>query len=420
MTRSTRIVLVAALLVVAVGAVVWLRKAPNQKPAEEPRALAGGPLFAGAKVLTIEAPRTTPHAYARKGDWTLGGSDGTRLSFAATDDAPGHRPLRGSVVDVDATADGVDEGDPLLWLKTGWRGADGAFHWAPRPVVQKLACASEGRASDGIAIDADVDGVKLRTQWCAHEKGVYSATTRAEGLAAGASVVDEVNPGTAPPIIDRLGSEWEGEVETRFLAFAEHGTAVTIEPAGSGKTYAVRKRVRIAGEVFPSAVSLAYPAGPSAVRTLRVARGDALTALAGFSKASREVHVGLERNVAGTVSIMNADGAPLATGDLATNGPRELRLPEGFGETCELRDAWGVKADARVPIHAAALALVTTQSGAVSFVYTDGDDKPVPVHVMIRGIAGTSDPDLRSTEPRVFASGRSLYLLDGRGDTRLP
>ena len=301
-------------------------------------ALAG---WSGAKVVPRALPRTEVHAYGRAGDLVLQGSEGTSLTVAATEDSPGHRPLQGALVDVDV--DGTEGADPLLWLKVGWRDGGGRVHVPDVADVETTAC---GSGSEGVSIQAVSDGVMLRTEVCALAGGRYRLKTLAAGLAPDASIVDELHPGTALPAIEGQGFDWDGEHPTRFVTFAEHGVAFAYE--ASAGTRAVRNRVRIATEVFPTALHVVHANG-AAQRTLSLARGDALDAIALLRASTRSFSAGFEDGAAGTVTVVGGDGRPFAFG--AVPAGRAARAPApGFGEACELRDEAGVPAGERIPI----------------------------------------------------------------------
>ncbi len=282
------------------------------------------------------SPRLAPHAYGRRGDLVLAaGLEGTRFTFADAEDLPGHRPIRGALVDADLGE--VDEEDPLLYYRPGWLGADGTMH----PLVSAptaVLCTDPSR-SIGVRIAGSVDGASLESILCPEDVGSLRATLTGGGLPEGARLADELVPGPSPVVVDRAGSTWEG---TRpFETVAVEGPRSTWVLVGRGE--AKRNFVRIAKEVFPSPVVLAYQ-GLRAERTLRI---------------------------------------------LPARKPGPPSVPP---------------------------------AGRLSI--TVKDDRPLPCHVLVRGEAGTPDPelvDLRPTEPpRSFAHGSTVYTLDGRSELSLP
>lgn len=414
---SRRALLVVPLLAGLGVAVVWIvRHAPPQ--ARGPSADAGAgdaaiAAFRGAKVTPRANPRTQVHAYGRAGDLVLSGSERTALTVAATADEPGHRPLQGALVDVDV--DGAEGADPLLWLKVGWRDGGGKVHLPDVADVETMAC---GADSEGLTVQAVSDGVTLRTEVCALEGGRYRLKTLAAGLDPDASIVDELHPGTALPTIEGQGFDWDGEHPTRYVTFAEHGVAFAYE--ANAATRAIRNRVRIATEVFPTAIHVVHANG-AAVRTLSLARGDALDAVGLLRASTRSFAVGFEDGAAGTVTVVDGAGRALASGAVPAGGSRALRLPPGFGEACEIRDEAGVLAGGRVsipPDDGGGTARVARGGGALALAFVDADARPLAVHVLVRGLDGTPEPRFEHAA-RVLGEGASLYLLDGRADLRL-
>jgi hypothetical protein len=400
--RRKLLFLLAALAALAAVATITVKRA------RMPRKVA----WPGARVSPLSEPRTGVHAYGRAGDLLLAGSEGTSLVIAAAPDAPGKRPLRGALLDL-RVAGVEDSGDPLLWFRVGWRSADGKLHMPAASRVERLECAT---GSDGLVFDSDVDGVLLRSELCAEAGGLYRLVSGATRLPTGAVLADELHTGTSPPAIEGQGPEWEGEFPTRFVTFAEHGIAVAYE---GSPMRALRKRVHIASEVYPTAVTLVHEPGGSVIRTLRIVRGDALDALGALSIATRSFTTGLKDGALGTVTLLDGKGAPLVSGTLGSDGQKALRLPPGFGEACELRDAHGVLGGERVTIADGKTALAPAgKAGSVSLAYVDGEGRALPVHVIVRGVDGTPDPALRPGK-RVYAGLQSLYLLDGRADLRL-
>jgi hypothetical protein len=366
-----------------------------------------------SRVETLAAFRASPHAYGRKGDLVLTDDGGASLTFAATPDAPGHRPLRGALVDVGIGSD--DHADPLLYWRSGWRDETGKMHsLLARSVVGTGECAS---ATNGVRVEGDADGVPLVTLVCPEGGGRFHAATSvaASGvsLPAGAAMADEIHPGTAPALIDVEGGDWDGEHVTSFVALAQYGVGFIVQGEA---LRVVRNRPHIAAEVFTSPIAVRYPKAV-AMRTLHVLKGDAFDALdraATASAAPRQLAVSWQGQGGATLAIENETGRQLATGSL-TAGQRAFRLPDGFGASASVRDGDGVLAADAFPISSGetVISAAPAMRGMVSLRYTTSGGESLPVHVVLRGLNGTPDPLPAASSEGSFAGGRSLYLLRG-------
>lgn len=342
----------------------------------------------------------------------LSDESGASLVFAATADAPGHRPLRGALLDIGLGNE--DRSDPLLYWRSGWRDETGKLHpLLARSVVATSECTS---AASGVRIEGDADGVPLVTLICPEGGGRFHAATSvaASGvsLPAHAAMADEIHPGTAAALIDVEGSDWDGEHATSFVALAEYGIAFVLEGEGLRAT---RNRPHIAAEVFTSPIAVRYSKAV-AMRTLHVLKGDALDALdraATTRGAQRQLAVSWQGQNGATLAIENGTGRTLVTGRL-TVGERAFRLPDGFGVVASVRDGAGVPAADALPISSGetVISAAPAARGVMFLRYTDEGGASLPVHVVLRGLNGTPDP-LPSAPEGSFAGGRSLYLLRG-------
>ncbi|WP_394839625.1 CehA/McbA family metallohydrolase [Pendulispora rubella] len=363
-----------------------------------------------ARVEPLDRPGTAPRVYGRRGDLVLHGTRDTSITVAAVADLPNHRPLRGSILDVGLA--GAGPSDPLLWWRAAWVDSGQKLHPLIATEVSPRKC-PEG--SDGVHIEGDVDAVHLATDLCALADGGYRVTTSATGLPAGATLADDLNPGPADAVIDRVGAEWQGDETTRFVVLAGYGIGVALQATGMR---ARSRRVRATGTISPAPITLLHE-GAEATRILHVVHGDALDALGTLPFATRTARIGLADGRPGFLAVRDNADRVLASGVLPAGGPRTLKLTEGLGETLTVRDADGVPASRAVPIaEAASPALLSIPSGRVALRFIDGRDAPVPVHVIFRGLEGTPDPTPEVTG-RAYAGGRSVYLLDGSGTVHL-
>lgn len=358
-------------------------------------------------VTRLESARLAPHAYGRAGDFILESKPFGALTFATSPDAPGHKPLRGALVDVGV--DGGDHADPLITWRPGWRDRDGTLHVGPMDSVDEVDC----QDAQGIHLGGIVDGVRLDTSVCPFDSG-YRATTSARGLPDGATLADEANAGTALALVDGSGSRLDGDRASPFFGAWEEGVGWLVE---SAQMHVVGRLVRIGEQTFPAAFMLRYP-GTTVSRILRVISGDSLDVLGTVVGAERHVHVELAGR-AGRVAVLDEAGKALASGALPLFG-RDLSLPSGVGAGLALYDEDGVEAG-HVTLDASLETYVreAPPRGEITLRYIDGSGAALPVHVVFRGLGGTPDP-APLARSGAFAAGRSLYLLDGKGSLALP
>lgn len=300
----------------------WRRR----RPAHRPRPVA-------ARIEVLDRPRLADHAYGRVGDLRLV-AGAAALTVAARPDAPGHRPMLGAVVDADRGPD--DLPDPLLWWRPAWVDAARGVHPMVAAMVDLARCAN---GSVGVLRTATVDGVALRSHLCALGPGRFRARTTAADLPPGATLADDINPGSAAVRVEGRGEAWEGAVPTPWIELTERGSTLRFEAPSAAE--ARRSLVRIAGETFPATVTW-LAAGASSDRTL---------------------------------TVRAADPAPAPS----TAGHATLRLA-----------------------------------------FDDPGGADVPVHVMFARSSGSDPSPVLAAGARGFASGRSVYLLDGHGDVSLP
>ena len=135
--RSTRLAWAHAAATIGVAAV--LASGSCGRRARTPESV--------GRVEALALPRLSPHAYGRAGDLVLHGSENVALTFAARDDDPGHRPLKGALLDVDI--DASDRADPLLWWRPGWvdRHREPQIHALVAKTVSPATCADQSAGS---------------------------------------------------------------------------------------------------------------------------------------------------------------------------------------------------------------------------------------------------------------------------------
>lgn len=262
----------ACILVLCALATACQKEATEAKPAgvaspvNAPTASASVASSASATLLsplvplpTLPAHRRAFHAYGKAGDIVLS-SGAARFVFATGADVPGHRPLRGALLDASLTDEDVP--DPLLYFRQAWEDRTHKAHVLFASAVTTTRCE---RAS-GVQVSGDVDGVTLVTTYCPNGDGALSVHTVAEHLPEGASIADELNPGTADPEFPGVNVGWEGEYETPDVTIKEVGLSFSI----TGTTMkAERHLVHVANESFPAALFLRH-GGADVTRTLRV------------------------------------------------------------------------------------------------------------------------------------------------------
>jgi len=374
-----------------------------------------------ARVDSRAAHRRAPHADGRRGDLALTTDGDLVLTVATSADTPGHRPLRGAIVDIGRGT--TDTADAILWWRPAWALPDGAAHPFVADAVRPERCPS---GAPGIAASGVVDGVTMRT-WLCPTQGGAMLTVETTGLPAGAVLFDEINPGSAAALVEGRGDDWEGSTPTRAVVVAERGTVLRWDATDPTPTSARRGLVHIAGERFPAA--LRWEATEARyTRRIRAWRGDALDGVALGVPAETARVFDLEapaEALPATLGLLDAQGHTLLTAAMTTPR-RRIVLPTGYGEALRFADARGI-ALAPWPLAAvtpAALALRAEASaaGSVDFAITRADDGvALPVKVMLRGTGSTPDPTPRAlTDGPGFTEGRALYLLQGRGRVALP
>ena len=358
------------------------------------------------RVDRLAAPRYSADADGRAGDIVVHGTEGA-ITIASAPPLPGHRPLVGAIVDASPLPGDVS--DPLVYLRPTFAGGpkDGAELALSPP---REAPCDGGRA--GVRI-VGLLGVSLTERICATPSGGFELATTASG-GEGAAIADELNIGSLPVVIDEVGSLWDEERDTSFIAVAHAGTALLLESAGM---HLRRSFSRFGAEVFPSPVLVRYRGDGSATRRFTALSGDVLTAIARVETASRVFDVTFGKERGGTVAVLAEDGREMATGTVKRGAKRTLRLPPNFGAALSLTDDHGVVTDAKIPLaEAAAKRLVEASpsgGGILVLEYLEPGGAALPVHVLFKGL-GVPDPRPIALEGRAAAAGRSLYLFDGK------
>ncbi len=343
--------------------------------------------------------------YGRRGDLALRAPDGASVVFAATEDRAHTRPMRGSAVDLRAGRDGGLAGDGLLWWRTGVLLADGTFSSVVASVVQRMRCEQGG---EGVKIVGDAAGARVETHACAAPGGGFSLESRAlRGMPAGASLADELNTGAESLYASGVGEGWDESVESEWLAFGGGGVGAALR--FDRRRAVARKVFRVAGEVFRGEARVSW-GGASAVRTLHVAAGDALSAIGALPGATRRATVRFGDARGGTVVLRGARGAVLGEFVRAT-ARAEIAVPEGFGEAVSLRDHAGIARGEPRAI-AGTIALEPARMGVIRATYVDEAGSGAPTHIVLKGLDGTEDPTPTSSARR-YASRSTLYAVDG-------
>jgi len=365
------------------------------------------------RVETLASHRRADHAFGRTGDRELVTADGLRLTVATVPDGAGHRPLQGAILDVRRGTD--DRPDPLLWWRPVWVDSERRSHPLVGATVRETRCADR---SLGLAREANVDGVTLRSQLCATGRGRYRVSTTATNLPAGAALADDINPGSASVLVEGRGEAWEGTTPSRWVALAEHGTVLLFESAEAGD--ARRNLVHIAGETFPNAVTW-LASGASSERRLTVLDGDLLDALARVTPADRAQVIDLHAPPGSTIELVDDAGA-VVLGPLPQRA--RLVLPLGLGASLRLRDGDGivgavVPLGAQPTVGAREVTVVEGARATVRLSFADALGVGLPVHVMFAAVGGDEPRPVLRAPARGHASGRSVYLLGGEGEVRL-
>lgn len=359
---------------------------------------------ATGRVTSLSSDRNTHDAYGRQGDLLLEGTSGARLTFAVGGEDAGYRPLQGAIVDI-ASGANDDEGDSLLWWRGGILQSDGTFVPHLGTTVVSMRCEN---GSEGVKIVGDAGPARIETHVCPSHAGAFAIESRAlRGMPAGAVLADELNTGAVSLLAGALGQEWRDQANAPWLAFGAHGVGAALE---FDRARAIkRKYIEISAEIFRAEARVAYEP-TRAQRTLHIARGDVLDALALLRGARRRAAVNFGDARGGTLLFRDAQGHELAS---VTRAGREraLVLPEDFGAAVDVRDHAGVLrvSDRRID---GTIAMPTTPMGVIRATFVDEAGAPLPAKIIVRGIDGTPDPTLVSTERR-FAAHSTLYALDG-------
>lgn len=337
------------------------------------------------------------------------------LTFAASEDLAGHRPLRGAVLD--ARNDDEDRADPLLWWRPVWIDAAGRSHFAVAREVTATRCAG---GAAGVRSVATVDGVTLDTRVCVAGAQRFHAITEAAGLPAGAQLGDEVNPGSATALVEGRGEEWQGATSTRSLAVVEHDTALVFTTARA--ITAKRTLVHIATETFPAPVTWT-DAAPRFERDLEVIRGDAVDALASLAGHPAQLFDVVSEASGARFEVFDS-GPMLRLSGTLRGGRRRVALAQRFATSVRVFDRDGVAGPWLGVLPSAAGVAVTVRdaphaSGTVNLRVT-GDGRAMPAHVLFEALDGGGQASFERTPSlRGHASGETLYLLDGSASVKL-
>ena len=357
----------------------------------------------------LAVSRLAPHAHGKRGDLVLENRQSS-WTFATGVDHPGQRPLRGAIVD--ASIDGNDAPDPLLWFRIGVLLADGVFKPLVADAVAPFVCADQ---RVGVKIEGYVDRVHLESIACPDTAGQIYLRSRAQGLPPGGAIADEVNPGTSQVLVRGQGKDWEGEKGTDYAILAERGTTLLIQ----GLPFQARRRlVHISGESFPAPLVLKHD-GADITRNLRLVRGDAFDVLGRVTGARERVM--LRGAPGGSFWLYDTKGAFLAEGLLPESGLRTLLFPRDFGATLDVWDRHGIPTGPRIELTSlkAVLAeLPVPPHGKLELDVKDEQGKELAVHMLLRGKEGTMDPSPQNPEGG-FAEGRSVYYTHGKGSAVL-
>ncbi|MFO0662357.1 MAG: CehA/McbA family metallohydrolase [Polyangiaceae bacterium] len=357
----------------------------------------------------LNASKLAPHAHGKRGDVVVDCGK-SHWTFSTTSSQRGQRPLRGALLDVSET--GADAPDPLLWFRVGILAIDGTYKPLVADEVEAFACDA---VHVGARVKGTIDGARVESIACPDGPDQISVRTRAQSLPSGATLADEMNPGTAPVLVRGQGKNWEGEKLTDYVILAEHGSTLTL----TGVPFQARRRlVHISGESFPAPLVLKHE-GSEVVRTLRLGRGDAFDALSRVT-GTRE-RIALRGAPSGTFWLYDDKGALLAEGHLPESGFRTLLFPRDFGASLDVWDRFGISTGPRIELSSlkATLAeLRTPPHGTLALETKDEQGRDLSVHMLLRGKEGTPDPSPENPDGG-FHEGRSVYFTHGKGSVTL-
>jgi hypothetical protein len=344
----------------------------------------------------------------QRGDLVLRDANGATLTFATSRDLDAHRPVRGAIVDLQPSGDAV--ADPVAWWRVAWFDAAGVAHPLVAQEVVSIRCTG---GAAGVRVSGIVDAVRLERTVCAAPHGGFTIETLARSpLPRGGSLGDEIDAGTAQISVDRMGPRFGHVASTPFVALVEHGFSAVL--AASSLTLE-RNDLPTNDELTQRIVFARYGSRDRAESTLTLVRGDVFDAL--DAVANRTWRTISLRGPRGEFDLLDANGDALATGTMPGAGTRTIRVPPAFGASVLFRDERGVPAARAVPLAPTVIA-PRIDRALVRLAYTDGNGRPLTVHVLFRGIDATRDPT-----PILFGrgahAGRSVYLLDGRGEVAL-
>lgn len=359
-------------------------------------------------VESLDRSRHSPDAQGRAGDLVLRDPSGAALTVAAVPNVPGHRPLLGAIVDV--ASSGGDVSDPVIWWRTVR--ADPADHLMElgTRAPQEFRCKD---GSYGVRTFGAL-GAGFNSEVCPLGDGRFSLSTTVTSIGDTAMIADEINVGSTPVVVATDGAEWDTEHDTPYLAFAEAGTAVLLE---SNRMHVSRTFSHFGAETFPSPVVVRYGPGETVKRTLHVTRGDVLHALDLLPGKASTLEITFGAGRGGKVSLRDDADRELATGRVADGEIRRVRIPPGLGTHVVLRNDAGVVTNASVPLPAPGetvrVEAPDPPTGALEVSYFDASGVPIPVHVLVKGLSGTSDPTFDKVDGHIVAAGRSVYALGG-------
>ncbi len=357
------------------------------------------------RVETLSASPSVLNALGRAGDLVLQDEAGPSITIVAAPNIEGHPPLLGAIVD--AVANPRITVSPLLWIRAATEAPTGKVTYLAERTPQPFTCEDGSIGVRGYGAYA----VALTATTCAAGNGRFILRSKLDSLPEGSTIIDELNLGSRAVVVSGDGAAWGTEHDTTFVAAAYGGTAVILEAPHMH----VSRILSHPGEAtFPPTVIVRYGDVADVTRTLHILRGDVLDAIATLPEAKRSIDVTFGENRGGEISVRDAADRELASGIVARGKTRTLDLPGDFGDHLVLRDDRGVLTDAHAPLSGSSIHAATAAVGDVSLEYEDDRGAPLPVHVLVKGIDGTPDPEPAGAAGRTVVAGRSLYLLDGR------